>query len=569
MKGTFCTPTSTQVIRPIKIIVVLDATLSMIKSDPNGSRATATLDLIANLPKDPEVFISVMLFAGSTTAFLTKNGTPSFDQVIALGDADKQRLAQTILTFVNPSTAPDRDSTDFIKPLDTVYTLISQDIGLAQQNSSVAPARYAVIFMSDGEPTFNEDSQLLQGDAVTRIRDLAQVADDVRFNTVHVFSPSPPAQNSCDLTIDAGCFPLIVNQDAERLAKMAQLGGGVFRDFQNNEQVNFLSFKFGQVRRIFQFKELVATNLSMPAGSPLDQVDSDGDGLSDAEEAAIGTSPFLKDSDGDGFSDGVEVHFNRLTPSGQSQPFHPLGLDPGCPAASRILDSDCDGLLDCDEQVIGTNPNGQDSDSDGVPDAVEWQMGSNPSAQDLSQDPDNDGLLNEGELRSHQNPHLADVANLSVTGYRYQLQASGVANAEGSQCFDFQIENISLANTQSDLDGGIPLSVGTVLLPDGGMTLPDGGALQPPKSLPDGGVDAGGTFAGFTPHGHGFNELLLSIALVPSDDPNGKTLIQSIHIPQTARYPLAGIKYPVDGVIQVRANDWGNGCVPFGSDGGF
>jgi len=35
--------------------------------------------------------------------------------------------------------------------------------------------------------------------------------------------------------------------------------------------------------------------------------DSDGDGLSDAQETLVGTSPFNPDTDGDGVSDGVEV----------------------------------------------------------------------------------------------------------------------------------------------------------------------------------------------------------------------------------------------------------------------
>jgi hypothetical protein len=35
--------------------------------------------------------------------------------------------------------------------------------------------------------------------------------------------------------------------------------------------------------------------------------DTDGDGLSDAEEAVYGTDPLLADTDGDGFEDGVEV----------------------------------------------------------------------------------------------------------------------------------------------------------------------------------------------------------------------------------------------------------------------
>jgi hypothetical protein len=38
-----------------------------------------------------------------------------------------------------------------------------------------------------------------------------------------------------------------------------------------------------------------------------EDMDSDGDGLTDAEEAALGTNPYLYDTDGDGFNDGMEV----------------------------------------------------------------------------------------------------------------------------------------------------------------------------------------------------------------------------------------------------------------------
>ncbi|MFP2964292.1 hypothetical protein ACLEPN_42965, partial [Myxococcus sp. 1LA] len=37
-------------------------------------------------------------------------------------------------------------------------------------------------------------------------------------------------------------------------------------------------------------------------------VDTDGDGLSDAEEIALGTDPNNPDTDGDGLPDGIEVH---------------------------------------------------------------------------------------------------------------------------------------------------------------------------------------------------------------------------------------------------------------------
>ncbi len=46
-------------------------------------------------------------------------------------------------------------------------------------------------------------------------------------------------------------------------------------------------------------------------------LDSDGDGLTDAEELALGTDPLNPDTDGDGYSDGVEVRsgYCPLTPA--------------------------------------------------------------------------------------------------------------------------------------------------------------------------------------------------------------------------------------------------------------
>src|SRR5205823_3565624 len=46
-------------------------------------------------------------------------------------------------------------------------------------------------------------------------------------------------------------------------------------------------------------------NSFVVAGSEASNIDSDGDGLSDAQEIILGTDPFNPDTDGDGFSDGI------------------------------------------------------------------------------------------------------------------------------------------------------------------------------------------------------------------------------------------------------------------------
>lgn len=88
------------------------------------------------------------------------------------------------------------------------------------------------------------------------------------------------------------------------------------------------------------------------AGTAGKCVDSDGDGLSDDDEAVFGTDPLNPDTDGDGLLDGTEV--DMAEGSGCPDPLNP--------------DSDGDTLIDGTEVTLGTNPCDADSDADGVPD---------------------------------------------------------------------------------------------------------------------------------------------------------------------------------------------------------
>jgi len=86
-------------------------------------------------------------------------------------------------------------------------------------------------------------------------------------------------------------------------------------------------------------------------------VDSDGDGLTDAEEEVLGTRSDLADTDGDGVDDGDEVA---------------AGTDP------LNSDTDGDGLTDGEEAAAGTDPLNADTDGDGTSDADELSAGSDP-----------------------------------------------------------------------------------------------------------------------------------------------------------------------------------------------
>ncbi|GAB2633384.1 hypothetical protein GCM10027270_22200 [Nocardioides ginkgobilobae] len=118
--------------------------------------------------------------------------------------------------------------------------------------------------------------------------------------------------------------------------------------------------------------------------------DTDGDGLTDAQETVIGTDPNNPDSDGDGVRDGQEdadgdglTNLEEVSGS-QNDAFGNAPTDP------TVADSDGDGLTDGQEiDLTGTDPNDPDTDNDGTSDAAE--------------DPDGDGLTNLQEVSGSQN----------------------------------------------------------------------------------------------------------------------------------------------------------------------
>lgn len=105
-----------------------------------------------------------------------------------------------------------------------------------------------------------------------------------------------------------------------------------------------------------------AVQILFGCGSNPILADSDGDGVGDAEEAALGLNPGLLDADGDGMDDNWELAH---------------GLDPWDPDdAERDLDGD--SLSNLGEYQYGSDPRSVDSDGDGVSDRMEIENGSFP-----------------------------------------------------------------------------------------------------------------------------------------------------------------------------------------------
>ena len=158
--------------------------------------------------------------------------------------------------------------------------------------------------------------------------------------------------------------------------------------------------------------------------------DIDGDGLTYDEEITAGTDPNNPDSDGDGLNDGEEVNgvddpSTTLTPTGTSDPLNPCDPDnffPGCQT-----DTDGDGIVDIQEDILGTDPNNPDTDGDGATDGEEVNGVDDPSTpynpNGTTSDPldpcdpqglytvdsDGDGLTDCEEISLGTNPNNPDM----------------------------------------------------------------------------------------------------------------------------------------------------------------
>lgn len=122
-------------------------------------------------------------------------------------------------------------------------------------------------------------------------------------------------------------------------------------------------------------------------------MDSDLDGLSDAEEDRLGTDPNDPDTDSGGAKDKLEV-IAGLNPINNTQD------------DLKVIDTDGDGLMDAKEIEIGSDRFLYDTDSGGIADGPEYLHGNDPvdSSDDYwLKDSDKDGLLNKFEDKNMNN----------------------------------------------------------------------------------------------------------------------------------------------------------------------
>ena len=193
------------------------------------------------------------------------------------------------------------------------------------------------------------------------------------------------------------------------------------------------------------FQDFWASNYSVatlatPHNGKLAQ-DFDRDGIPDVYDidALLGISPRLSDTNGDGYHD-LLIYQAGLTLDQQAS----LAA---CP--DKVLDSDGDGLTDCEEiNITHTNPNKYSTKNTGIPDGVAVRFGINPNdATAATHRPAGDGMTVLQKIKAHTPvAESRDTNHNADMEYQYVVKTSSQATGT---CYDFTVNNITLARVSN------------------------------------------------------------------------------------------------------------------------
>ncbi len=500
IKGEFCSEPSADIIFPVKVLYIVDQSASLQCTDSMNRRFTALNNSVNN-------------FLGSQP-----NGEVGFIGFSSWArEAPFSRDQGAIANFIDPAAGLG-PATDYQGALATAIRIIEQDI-LAVGGPERARTRYIVNFVSDGVPEprcnagcedtisdcsdgddndgdgrtdttdpdcanitdnslhpdnlygvcntteevpddvyvdytgicpeYNQPNQILQ--RVQQLLDLKDIysVGDVQLNTVLLFSPQAVVEARCPGASMAFGYDKV--QATATLQSMADRGNGTFRDINlTGTQDDFLNFEVTSITAEQTLTSLLAYNEHARVTSNGLMPDTDTDGIDDETEVQNQLERFDGDTDADLFGDLFETHWRTE------------GFDPGnnlAPAlsCSDARDGDGDGLNDCEEDFMKTDPLQPDTDGDGILDWIELLKGTDPLADDSLGDLDFDGVLNGDEIRGGTNPLEPDSDVYLDSAITYDLNDLGVSDVDGEErhCYDFDVQRIPMVITPIPSNQGL------------------------------------------------------------------------------------------------------------------
>ena len=418
MQGEVCTDDPENVGFPVKVLVVMDGSTDMngiVQNDPMTggipSRVAAVQSLVMRYQLSSNYSFAVLQYSDAASPE-PKNGY----------FGDSATLTSQIMALQSGYTSGDLSTGDrhYIDGLRQVTTAIEDDL-LSSPPGVRSRTRYKIIWVSFGEPeqpleeafcpigmmncnatfltTFCPNETPVPTPAaceaevyprmVKDLRDfvLANGAQDLAFHTIAL-------QNSINNM-------MLMNQ---YLNSMAIIGHGEFLQQTLGTTFNLAAIDLTTDSTVLNRREVVVFNPNIAIENGKVVPDSDGDGLSDDEEIMLSGSPDggcpdprNPDSDNDGVGDAIEIMLKA--PGLTFDPCHADVFDACSMLTPPYEDRDQDGLNDCEEALLRTDPTLVDTDKDGIPDLVEVRRGGNPLADDTLMVTAHDGIADGDKMK--------------------------------------------------------------------------------------------------------------------------------------------------------------------------
>jgi hypothetical protein len=459
LSGRICTEDPLEARLPLRVIVAGDVAQGPLFGtyDPATSRVNTLSSFVQSALTDDDTSLAVVSFAG-----LSRRLAPL--------DAELTRNPGELFAGINQLGLPVGCSRggrcrDPIEALRSIRALIQGDLESTPPGLRVA-TQYVVLFVTAGpadplavqvDCCAPDDAGCLDAEpapslACERELELAEVtgmqaaireagAVGLRFHVVHL-AAADAATNDIAASV---------------LRDLAQAGDGTYQRFDAISGLSPSALNLLGARQSLRVKTLLVENPHAQPSSAGPLLDSDADGLPDAQELRLGSSPTTRDTDGDGIGDLVEVLVG-FEPTVPEMPVSCAGLDP-------FVDRDFDGLFDCDEALLGTEATLADTDGDGMPDPFEVRGRTDYLTPDDDEDTDGDGVSNGEELRQRSDPRSTDVATHLAFGVRAEIEDEGVTEELVA------LDLLELRAVQVEPSAGTTAGVGVLLWDPVGRTL--------------------------------------------------------------------------------------------------
>jgi hypothetical protein len=436
-EGNFCTDEAAYLQIKTKFILLIDASASLLITDPAIERQRASRDLFYSNLSDPFSYFRFVFFNNYVTSCPRDNAlaanthfTQAVDQVEGCLNSGE---------MMNPN-----NYTEMAGGIDRAKTIIQADIDhtpLRERRLN----RYVVILFSDGVPFDGDPNSVVEREEtwynlnlVRQMKELELLGPSVTLHSVFLWGYSQADPD----------YP----RGHELMSEAAQIGGGRFVEVTDAADLDFLQFDLDAIRSMFEVRSLLIynRNAKLDPESGQSEPDSDGDGLTDAEENALGSDDVDPDSDGDGVSDGIEVYLKS----------DPLQADLTCNGNNG--DADQDGLSDCEEGWVGSYAEVADEDLDGVVSFVEARLGLDPLHSSVATDQDSDSVPDAREALQGTRPDRDETAAVrQQESMRYELVDLGI-DEYLRHCYQITVHNVPLAFTLPS--GGQPAGHNEIMI---------------------------------------------------------------------------------------------------------